>query len=153
MKKGRAPRILVYGFGPYGHFASNITARALEALAPVRNLKKIIFPVRFNEAQFVGAVRTYRPEIVLGLGQCARGASLRIETRAKNLKRERKSPIMKPIHPGGPRWLETTLPLRAEPQAKRSRDAGSYVCNFSMYVILGVCPRNHFFLDQGRSNP
>jgi pyroglutamyl-peptidase len=130
------PQLLVYGFGPYDEFVTNITANALRKLGSRESLKKIVFPVRFNKSQFVHAVRKHNPDIILGLGQCSRGARFRIERRAVNRKRKRQSAKATAIHVGGPRWLNTTLPLITSRKAGRSQDAGTYVCNFSMYVLL-----------------
>jgi len=130
------PQLLVYGFGPYDEFVTNITANALRKLGSRESLKKIVFPVRFNKSQFVHAVRKHNPDIILGLGQCSRGARFRIERRAVNCKRRRQSTKATPIDVGGPRLLKTTLPLISSREAGRSKDAGIYVCNFSMYVLL-----------------
>ncbi|MGH7848408.1 MAG: hypothetical protein ACREQW_24995 [Candidatus Binatia bacterium] len=132
----KRPRVLVYGFGPYDDFRSNITAKALAKLAGRKNLTKIVFPVRFDKSQFIRAVAKHNPDIVVGLGQCSRGARFRIERGAVNRKRRRPSTKATPIDAGGPRSLKTTLPLAAGREARWSEDAGSYVCNFSMYVLL-----------------
>jgi pyrrolidone-carboxylate peptidase len=36
----------------------------------------------------------------------------------------------------GPRWLPTTLSVKLGPLARRSKNAGDYVCNYSMYAML-----------------
>jgi pyrrolidone-carboxylate peptidase len=76
-------RLLMYGFGPYREFADNITEKILGKFPQRRGLKKIVFPVRFRKRQFISAVKNYKPDIILGLGQCSRGQRLRIESRAK----------------------------------------------------------------------
>lgn len=132
-------RLLIYGFGPYKQFQDNSTQRVVGILPRSQNLKKIVFPVRFDKRQFTDAVKEYNPDVVLGLGQCSRGKRLRIERRAINRKRNEKKERARPIVGGGPKWLPTTLKrgtFRFGKQAKSSRDAGDYVCNFSMYVIL-----------------
>jgi len=137
-------RLLIYGFGPYKQFQDNITQRVVGKLPRSRNLKKIVFPVRFDKKQFTDTVKKYRPDTVLGIGQCSRGSRLRIEWRAINRKRNEIKERARPIVRGGPRWLPTTLELgtlRLGKQAKTSRDAGDYVCNFSMYVILDYLRR------------
>lgn len=132
-------RILVYGFGPYRQFTDNVTRHIVSKLPSSANLKKIVFPVRFHKAQFTGALKKYRPDIVLGLGQCSTGTKLRIERRAVNRRRNSKTEKGRAIAPGAPKALAATLrldPSAFGPQAKISRDAGDYVCNFSMYVML-----------------
>ena len=134
-------RILVYGFGAYRNFKENVTEKIVRRLPRRRQLSKIIFPVRFHRAQFVDAVRKHNPEVILGLGQCSRGRRLRIERRAVNKRRDDKQKRAKPIVRGGPRQLPSNLALRIGPQARLSRDAGDYVCNYSMYVILDYLKR------------
>jgi pyroglutamyl-peptidase len=129
-------RILVYGFAPYRQFRSNITMEIVRRLPRRAGLNKIVFSVRFNRRQFIDALRRFQPDIVIGLGQCSRGRKLRIETRAINLRRNRKQERLKKIALAGAPKLKTNLRLAMFPDARRSRSAGDYVCNYSMYVIL-----------------
>lgn len=132
-------RVLIYGFGPYGQFKDNITQHIVNTLPRSANLKKIVFPVRFNKQQFPDSVKRFRPDVVVGLGQCSRGRQLRIERRAVNKRRSHKKENARSIVRGGPVSLPTTLNLQKfadGKQARISKDAGDYVCNFSMYVIL-----------------
>jgi len=132
-------RLLVYGFGPYKEFKSNITQAIVRKLPRSANLKKIVFPVRFDKNQFIAAVAKHRPDVILGLGQCGSGKHLRIERRAVNRRRNNKDEKGKAIVTGGPQALTPTLRLRKTlfgRQAKISSNAVDYVCNYSMYVIL-----------------
>lgn len=131
----RPKRILVYGFGPYRQFRENITARILRMIPAQRGLKKMVFPVRFQRRQFVGAIVRFQPDIVIGLGQSTR-RRIEVESQAVNRRRVRANSASKKISAGSPARLETTLPLAIGRQARRSADAGDYVCNFSMYVML-----------------
>jgi pyroglutamyl-peptidase len=138
-------RVMIYGFGPYGQFKDNITQQIVRELPASRNLKKIVFPVRFDKKQFTDAVKKHRPDLVLGLGQCSRGRLLRIERRAVNLRRNNKSRKGRAIVRGRPKMLASSLRLAALNFGKRtkvSRNAGDYVCNFSMYVILNYLRRH-----------
>ena len=138
-------RLLIYGFGPYKQFEKNITQAIVRKLPSSPNLQKIVFPVRFDKKQFTDAVKKHRPDLVLGLGQCSRGRLLRIERRAVNKRREQKKEKARSILRGGPRWLPTTLRLEKlvrGKQTKISHNAGDYVCNFSMYVILDYLRRH-----------
>lgn len=132
-------RLLIYGFGPYRQFKKNITEKIVRSLPPRRGIKKIVFPVRFSKSQFLNALRRFRPDVVLGIGQCSQGRHLRIERRAVNKRRSGKKG--KTVVSGGPRWLSTTLKLGRGGQARFSNDAGDYVCNYSMYVILDYLER------------
>ena len=136
-------RVMVYGFGPYRQFENNITQQIVRKLPSSPNLQKIVFPVRFNKKQFTDAVKKHRPDLVLGLGQCSRGRLLRIERRAVNKRRKDKKERARPILRGQPQRLATTLRLKelSLKQTKISVDAGDYVCNFSMYIILDYLRR------------
>ena len=137
--------VLVYGFGPYKQFRENITDRVTRRLPRPANLRKIVFPVRFHKSQFTEAVRKYRPDFVLGLGQCSKGRLLRIERRAVNKRRNDKQERARSIVRGGPKWLTTSLKLEKLPLGKQIRisyDPGDYVCNFSMYVLLDYLRRH-----------
>jgi pyrrolidone-carboxylate peptidase len=137
--------VMVYGFGPYRQFENNITQQIVRKLPSSPNLQKIVFPVRFDKKQFTDAVKKHRPDFVLGLGQSSRGRLLRIERRAVNKRRDDKKQKLRPIVRGGPKWLQTHLRQEKSAlgrQAKLSSDAGDYVCNFSMYVILDYLRRH-----------
>jgi pyroglutamyl-peptidase len=137
--------ILVYGFGPYRRFQKNITQEIVRRLPAAQNLKKIVFPVSFDKKQFTTAINKYRPHIVLGLGQCSTGRLLRIERRAVNRRRNQKKEKPRSIVRGGAKWLSTDLKMGKPALGKKtkfSRDAGDYVCNFSMYVILDYLRRH-----------
>ena len=131
----RPKRILLYGFGPYQEFDDNITARIIKALPRRPGLKKIVFPVRFHRAQFIKAIVRTKPEIILGLGQSSR-RKIDVESQARNHRRARRSAQPRVISPGGPKNLKTTLKLKVGRLARISTNAGDYVCNFSMYVML-----------------
>jgi len=133
MKKTR--RILLYGFGPYRQFRDNITAKIIKSLVPRRGLKKVVFPVRFHRGQFVNTLQRFKPDIVLGLGQSSR-RGVDVEAQAANRRRARPADPPKRISPHGPARIKTTLALKVGREAGKSRNAGDYVCNFSMYVML-----------------
>ncbi len=135
-------RVLVYGFGPYKDFKTNITQKIIRKLPRSANVKKIVFPVRFDKAQFIAAVEKHRPNVILGLGQCGSGKDLRIERRAVNRRRDSKEEQGRPIRRGAATSLGTTLKLDGlGKQAHTSGSAGDYVCNFSMYVMLDYLRR------------
>jgi pyroglutamyl-peptidase len=139
-------RVLVYGFGPYKQFKDNVTSRIVKKLRASRALKKILFPVEFDKKQFTDAVKKHRPDVVLGLGQCSSGRRLRIERWAVNKKLNHKKEKSRPIVRGGSKRLATSLPLKKELLGRRTKtsyDAGDYVCNFSMYVILDHLECHH----------
>jgi pyrrolidone-carboxylate peptidase len=136
----RAMRILVYGFGPYREFPSNITETIINALPSVAGLTTTVFPVRFNRRQFIDVLERHKPDHVIGLGQ-SRRARTEIESRAINHKRASKMGPGKPIRQSGAAFLPTTLDIKLGPQVGRSDNAGDYVCNYSMYVMLDYISR------------
>ena len=134
-------RILVYGFGPYRQFNDNVTAKVLREVPNRRWLKKAVFPVKFQRSQFIQAVEQFTPDVILGLGQCSRGRLLRIETRAINKRRSGKKERARPIVLGGAPKLLTDYRFQLTGHARPSCNAGDYVCNYSMYIILDFLKR------------
>jgi len=128
-------RILVYGFGPYGPFSDNITARILKTLPRQSGLTKRVFPVRFHRRQFINALMRAKPDIVLGLGQSSR-RRIEIESRGVNHRRANRSAKRRAIFATEPKQLATTFTVKAGRWARISRNAGDYVCNYSIYVLL-----------------
>ena len=135
-------RLLIYGFGPYKQFKENITEKIVRRLPEKKGLRKIVFPVRFQKRQFIAAIKEYKPDTILGLGQSSRGSYLRIELRAVNRKRVDKTERPRSIVPGRSKWLQTNLRLDGGYRARLSYSAGDYVCNYSIYVILEYIRRN-----------
>ncbi len=133
-------RILLYGFGPYRQFSDNITAQIIKSLPARSGLKKAVFPVRFQRGQFVGALRRHKPDVVLGLGQSAR-KQIEVETQAKNRRRARKSDKPGAIIGAAPKARPTTLAIKSGRWIGRSTNAGDYVCNYSMFVLLDEIAR------------
>jgi hypothetical protein len=93
-------------------------------------------------------IQRTKPDIVLGLGQSSR-QRIEIERQAANRRRTRPGVSSRRILPGAPQRLPTTLRLRIGGEARRSTDAGDYVCNFSMYVMLEHIRRNRLNMDYG----
>lgn len=139
-RMNKARRVLVYGFGPYRQFPENITAKIIKSLKPAAGLKRIVFPVRFHRGQFLEALARYKPEAVLGLGQSSR-RDIEIESRGANRRRARQGARLRRIRQRGPLWLSTTLDLKLGRNARVSGDAGDYVCNFSIYLLLDQIQR------------
>lgn len=122
-------RILIYGFGPYKHYTSNVTEAVLRDMKLPGNAFKKIFEVRFDRHMFDQVFENVQPDVVLGLGQHPRARKLRIERRAH--KRGRSSQT---------RLATLSLPHTSETTV--AYDAGDYVCNYSMWVGLEWCVRN-----------
>ena len=161
-------RILVTGFGPFPGAPFNPTqplvARLLRlrrpALADVE-LSGHIFPVTYRavDRQLPELLRQHRPDAILMFGLATRTRYLRIETRARNAvttlwpdadrTRARKGSIAADADAMmfGP---HTARLLRAAEStgvdARASRDAGSYLCNYLSWRAIEAtfadnCPR------------
>jgi pyroglutamyl-peptidase len=141
-------RILIYGFGPYRQFADNITAQIIKSLPARSGLKKVVFPVRFQRRQFISALHRHKPEVVLGLGQSA-CQQIEVEARAKNRRRARKSDKARAISGDGPKTRPTTLAIKSGRWIGRSMNAGDYVCNYSMFVLLDEIARKNLKIPFG----
>jgi pyrrolidone-carboxylate peptidase len=131
-------KTLVYGFGPYEEFDANISESVVRALAPRPGVVIEVFDVRFDRDMFVSVLGRHAPDVVIGLGQCRRGRKLRIESRAQNRWGRRGEPLRR-VSESGPGHLFASLRLPFDARTRASRDAGTYVCNFSMYVCLEYC--------------
>ncbi len=125
---------LVYGFGPYGKFAHNVTTDIIRLVNRMKLAKGIVFDVRFNRKQFTEVLGRYRPEIVIGLGQHPRARKMRIERRARNWQTS-STAVGKPVEPNGPEYRYVSLKIPTVEGATITYDAGDYVCNYSMYVM------------------
>ena len=122
-------RILIYGFGPYQQYTSNITEALLCDTRLPRNVFKEVFEVRFSRRMFENTFETVRPDVILGLGQHPRARKLRIERRTH--KRD---------HSAQARFVNLSLPHTSETTV--AYDAGNYVCNYSMWVSTAWCLQN-----------
>ena len=123
-------RILIYGFGPYQHYASNITEVTLRDMKLPRNTFKRVLDVRFDRQMFQNVFETVQPDVILGLGQHPRARKLRIERRSHNRGRSTQT-----------RFATLSLPQTSEITV--AYDAGDYVCNYSMWVGIEWCMRNN----------
>jgi pyroglutamyl-peptidase len=145
-------RILITGFGPFPGAPFNPTqplvARLLRLRRPALDdveLSGHIFPVTYQavDRELPQLLAKYRPQAILMFGLAGRTAHVRIETRARNAvttlwpdadqTRARKGSIT-----GGANAMmfgpHTAKLLRAADStgidARASRDAGSYLCNY-----------------------
>jgi pyrrolidone-carboxylate peptidase len=130
--------ILLYGFGLYDKHESNISGDLVRQMRLPRSVHREVFDVRFDRAMFIDAVDRHDPEIIIGLGQSARSGKIRIERKALNLMGER-GEEKQPIRKRGPDRLFMSLAIPHDDRVRISCDAGTYVCNYSMYVIADYC--------------
>jgi pyroglutamyl-peptidase len=166
-------RILVTGFGPFPGAPRNPTQALVARLTQLRRpaLADVavighIFPVSYGavDLQLQDLLACHRPHALLMFGLAARTPHLRIETRARNIlstrwpDRDGRYNTNRAIRPGagamafGPhtrRLLRAVQMSRVD--AKLSRDAGCYLCNYLCWRALeaaqnGTGPRLAAFI-------
>lgn len=129
-------KILIYGFQPFKSYRTNITQDVLTQISESQDRVIKIFPVKFDKSQFQDVIKKEKPSLIIGTGQCPRGAKIRIERKAFNQMRDNKQDVLSVINPGGPQYLFSTLPIKIDKDSRISYSAGRYVCNYSMYICM-----------------
>jgi pyroglutamyl-peptidase len=162
-------RILVTGFGPFPGAPYNPTQALVERLLRLRrpafadvDISSHIFPVTYKavDLELPQALAKHRPHALLMFGLAGRTTHLRIETRARNAvtllwpdaaqTRIRKGsigpgPDAMRFGPHTRRLLRAALGSGID--ARPSRDAGSYLCNYlSWRAIEAVGTDDHLRL-------
>jgi pyroglutamyl-peptidase len=145
-------RILLTGFGPFPGAPYNPTIPLVQRLTTLRRpaldavaLSSHIFHVTYRtvDRELPELIARLRPQAMLMFGLAGRTAHLRIETRARNAVTTtfpdadraiaRKGSIVEGAHPlvFGPHTARLLSAARATGiDARASRDAGSYLCNY-----------------------
>lgn len=131
----------IYGFKPYRQFSENVTEKIVSELPDRLNIAKKVFEVEFNYEMFSLTLDLYRPDLIIGLGQHPTARKLRIERKAKNLYKTESHNNCK-IRDGGPDYLFCNLDLPVIDGTTKAYDAGTYVCNFSMYLMSEYSIKN-----------
>jgi pyroglutamyl-peptidase len=145
-------RILITGFGPFPGAPFNPTMALVARLARLRRpalggveLTRHIFPVTYQavDRELPQLLRRHRPDALLMFGLASRTRYVRIETRARNAvtmlwpdadhTRVRKGSIAPDVGammfgPHTAKLLRAALATGVN--ARASRDAGSYLCNY-----------------------
>jgi pyroglutamyl-peptidase len=145
------PTILITGFGrfpgspvnPSGLIAERLARRRRPAFAGARRVAHV-FDVRYDavDRELPALLKQEKPDIVVMFGVATRSRQMRVEERARNRialfpDAGRFRPAMQTIA-GGRDALRNPLPLTrlvtaarsAGAAVKRSRNAGSYLCNY-----------------------
>ena len=145
-------RLLVTGFGPFPGAPFNPTMPLVDRLAALRRpaldevaLTGHIFHVTYQtvDRELPELIAELRPQALLMFGLASRTSYLRIETRARNAvtthlpdadgNRAQNSSIVRAAdaRPFGPHTAHLLRAARATGiDARLSRDAGSYLCNY-----------------------
>ena len=156
-------RILVTGFGAFPGAPHNPTMALVERLMRLRRpafddveLSNHVFHVTYStvDRELPGLLRKYRPHALLMFGLAARTPYLRIETRARNAittiwpdadgTRIRKGSIAQDedaqmFGPHTAKLLRAALATGID--ARISRDAGSYLCNYLSWRAIEATQR------------
>lgn len=153
-------RILVTGFEPFGDEAINPAWEAVKRLPDTisgASIVKLLVPTAFG---FCGrvlyeALERHAPDAVLSVGQAGGRCDLSVERVAINVAdgripdNEGRRPIDEPVLADGPAAYFSTLPIKAVVARVRDRgvpasvsnSAGTYVCNYLMYLALHAVAR------------
>ena len=126
-------KILLYGFKAFDEFEDNITEKIILALPEMKDVHTLVFDVEFNREMFERVFEEVQPDIIIGMGQHSRAEEIHIERIARNAwaTREMKEPAL--IDESAEAQIEMSLDLPVLTGSRESQDAGTYVCNFSMY--------------------
>ena len=136
-------KILIFGFKPYGKYKTNISENIINKLKNININKKIILSTKFNKNKIIKKIKKTNPDIIIGIGQHSRVRKIRNEIKAKNiikLKREKKSKL---INKNSKKGLFTNLKINKMKQTTVSYNAGTYVCNFTMFNIMDYIIKNN----------
>lgn len=137
-------KILIFGFKPYLNYKKNISEEVAKKLVSDDKIqvKKIILPSNLRSKKILDDIKKYCPDVIVGLGQTSRGGRIRIEKRAKNYFKSLNRVSGAEIKRGDKKYYFTNLKLKKLPQTIVSYDAGTYVCNLVMYLILNFLKRS-----------
>ena len=150
--------LLITCFEPFGGHETNASRDAVMALpgeiGPFA-LRRICLPVAFGRAAkiAIAAANELRPAAIICVGEAGGRAAITPERVARNLRNARIPDNDgarlhdEPVLAGGPEELLSPLPVDAMVAAIRaagipaetSTDAGAYVCNDLMYLMLRHC--------------
>ena len=158
-------RILITGFGPFPGAPFNPTMPLVKRLAALRRpalddveLTSHIFHVTYRtvDRELPELIAQRRPDAMLMFGLAGRTAHVRIETRARNavtttfLDADRNVARQGSVVPGAAPMLfgpHTAKLLRAALatgiDARPSRDAGSYLCNYLSWRAIEATRAEH----------
>lgn len=148
-------RVLVTGFEPFGGESVNPSLEAVKRLDALGmdgvTLETLQIPCAFGDAidALAAAMRRFRPDVVLCVGQAGGRTEISVERVAINVDDARiadnagRQPVDEPIVAGGPAAYFSTLPIKAIVAALRtsgipaevSQTAGTYVCNHLFYGL------------------
>jgi len=155
------PRLLVTGFSAFPGAPRNPTETLIDALDVSRLARRLdidlaaaVLPTEYDAvSQILPRLwNDIRPDAVIHFGLHGRAGQVRVEMRGTNYMRPvppdaaRRHPGRIAIEPGGPMHRRASLPVdrirsatrRAGVPARLSHDAGGYLCNYALWLSLGL---------------
>lgn len=127
-------KILIYGFKPFKKYKKNISEEIVKRLNK-RKYIKVILPIVYKKKYILNKIKKHQPDIIIGFGQTGRKL-IKIERKAKNTCEKERPKVKEKINLKGPKQYLVNLKLRNTLGTRISYNAGEYLCNFSMYVVL-----------------
>jgi len=127
-------KILIYTYRPFDSYKTN-AAKDLVSKISTKGIKKIILKPNYNLSRLYREIRKSKPDIVLGIGQCA-GKEVRVESEFHNRMKEKG--LSRKI--GREKTRKATLPAKKLAKSlgcKVSKNPEERNCNFSAYKLLG----------------
>lgn len=158
--------VLITAFGPFGGRRENASSLVVESLRKTfPDIRTRILPVDSVVApsRLRWAIREIQPSAVIMLGEASECSTVRLETRAWNLKDFRipdiagRQPIGKRISCDAADFMDSTLPLREihaslvehGHSVSISDDPGRYLCNQLFYTALDFLKTNRIRIPAG----
>ena len=134
-------QILVFGFGTWGTVEENISEQVVNRLKPDPYVTTRVLETRFDEEQLIKVVEEKDYDYILGLGRYPRGEVLRLEQKGYNRKKE--TGVIATIGDQDRQFYEVTWQIKPTDKARVTNDPGSFVCNFSIYVLSRWAIKHH----------
>ena len=137
-----AKRMLAYGFGPFGVYSHNITSDIIDDINRLGIANGIVFETQFKRSMIENALQQYAPDIIIGIGLHGRAKKIRIERRARNWQVADGS-NGKRIVSKSPEFRYVPIKIQPTEMSTVTYNAGSYVCNYSMYLMCEYCEKTN----------
>lgn len=150
--------ILVTAFDPFHQEETNASQLVLEELRQKLDIQAVVLPTSFHRSYPLlrQAISSYKPDVVLLLGEAENRPFVSLERIAINLDDARiedndgVQPLQTTIERKGPDGLFTRLPIdhiesivkQAGHKIAISNTAGTFVCNHIMYEALYHLPKS-----------
>lgn len=161
-------KILVTGFDPFGGEEVNPAYEAVKLLPDTilnSDIIKLEIPTVFTKSAKVveEAIKKYRPDVVLNIGQAGGRSNISVEKVAINLGEARipdndgEQPIDEKLQEDGETAYFATIPVKSIVKnirkhgipANISYTAGTYVCNSIMYNVLYMADKKYSNIRAG----